>query len=381
MYKEIVDFVKALYPNEAFVPLHAPIFNGNEKKYVNDCIDSTFVSSVGEYVNKFEDSVCRFTGAKYAVATTNGTSALHLALVVMNVEKDTEVLTQALTFVATVNAISYVGAHPVFLDSNEKNLGMSAESLELFLNEYAEIRDNYSINKKTGRRISACVPMHVFGHPVEMDKIKALCVKYKISLIEDAAESLGSYYRDEHTGLNGDLGILSFNGNKIVTCGGGGMIITNNEILAKKAKHLSTTAKRSHKWEFFHEEVGYNYRLPNINAALGLAQMEMLPDFIKNKRETAEKYRAFFINKGIKFISDETHTKSNYWLNAIQLNSLKERDEFLDYSNSNGVMTRPIWNLMSDLPAFSGCLKMPLPVARHLFETIVNIPSSVRVEL
>lgn len=379
MYKDIVEFVKTLYPNESFVPLHAPLFQGNEKKYVDDCIDSTFVSSVGQYVNKFEDMMCAYTGAKYAIATTNGTSALHMALMLVGVERDTEVLSQALTFVATANAISYIGAIPAFIDSGKENLGMCPKSLEEFLTENIEVRDNATFNKRTQRRISACVPMHVFGHPVEMDEIKKICKKFNIPLVEDAAESLGSFYKGEHTGLKGDVGILSFNGNKIVTCGGGGMIITNNETFAKRGKHLTTTAKQPHKWEFYHDEIGYNYRLPNLNAALACAQMETLPAFVENKRQTAAEYRNYFAKKGIRFVDEPKDTQSNFWLNAIEFNSRKERDEFLEYSNNNGVMSRPIWRLMTDLPAFSHAFKMPMTNASHYVDTIINIPSSVRM--
>lgn len=380
MYKDIVEFVKTLYPNKNFIPLHAPLFQGNEKKYVDDCIDSTFVSSVGQYVNRFEDMMCAYTKAKYAIATTNGTSALHMALMLVRVERDTEVISQALTFVATANAISYIGAMPIFIDSAKDNLGMCPKALEEFLAEYAEVHDSYSINKKTKKRISACVPMHVFGHPVDIDSIQKICKQYKVPLVEDSAESLGSFYKGEHTGLKGDVGILSFNGNKIVTCGGGGMIITNNEVLAKRAKHLTTTAKQPHKWEFYHDEVGYNYRLPNLNAALACAQMESLPAFVEDKRKTAFQYKEYFANKNIRFIDEPKETESNFWLNAVQLSDKKERDEFLEFTNNNGVMTRPIWRLMTDLPAFSHALKLPLKNAEHYVDTIVNLPSSVRIK-
>lgn len=378
MYNNVVEFIKKLYPNQDFIPLHAPVFQGNEKKYVNDCIDSTFVSSVGEYVNKFEDAICAYTKAKYAIATTNGTSALHMALILVGVERDSEVLTQALTFVATANAISYIGANSIFIDSAKNNLGLCPISLEQFLFENAEILDTHSINKKTKKRFSACVPMHVFGNPVDIDEIKRICIKYKIPLVEDSAESLGSLYKNEHTGLRGDIGILSFNGNKIVTCGGGGMIITNNEAIAKRAKHLTTTAKRPHKWEFFHEEVGYNYRLPNLNAAMACAQMENLSFFVNNKRQTAEEYKNFFKETEITFLDESLNTKSNFWLNAIQFKNLNERDMFLEITNSKGVMTRPIWRLMTDLPAFGYCQKTPLTNAEHYCNTVVNLPSSVR---
>jgi len=378
MYNEIVDFVKSLYPNEKFIPLHAPVFHGNEKKYLNDCIDTTFVSSVGEYVNRFEEMVCQYTGAKYAIATTNGTSALHVSLILAGVERDTEVLSQALTFVATTNAISYIGAVPVFIDSAKDNLGMCPQSLENYLGLNAVIRNGHSFNKVTGRRISACVPMHVFGNPVKIDEIEAICTRYKVPLVEDAAESLGSFYKGEHTGLKGIVGTLSFNGNKIVTCGGGGMIITNDEKIAKKAKHITTTAKVPHKWEFFHDEVGYNYRLPNLNAAMACAQMESLPKFLDNKRQTADAYRKFFNGRLVRFVDEGPGSKSNFWLNAIQFDTKFMRDEFLEYSNNNGVMTRPIWRLMNDLPAFKNAPSMPLENAKKYVETIVNLPSSVR---
>lgn len=380
MYNKIVDFVKTLYPQQDFIPLHAPVFQGNEKKYLNDCVDSSFVSSVGEYVNRFEEMICKYTGARFAIATTNGTSALHMAFILVGVERETEVLTQALTFVATTNAISYIGAAPVFIDSAENNLGMCPESLEQFLIENTKEISGVTTNKKTGKRISACVPMHVFGNPVDIDKIKKLCDKYKIPLVEDAAESLGSFYKNKHTGLTGDVGILSFNGNKIVTCGGGGMILTNDEKLAKRAKYLTTTAKTAHRWEFYHEEVGYNYRLPNLNAAMACAQMEMLPFFVENKRKTALEYKNFLKTVNVGFIDESINTKSNFWLSAIQFKSLKERNEFLEYSNSNGVMARPVWQLMAELPPFSKCQSMPLINAKRYTDTVVNVPSSVRVK-
>jgi perosamine synthetase len=380
MFKETIGFIKKLYPNKEFIPLHAPVFNGNEKKYVNDCIDSTFVSSVGEYVNKFEKMICDYTGAKFAIATTNGTSALHMSLILAGVERDTEVITQALTFVATTNAIAYLGAYPAFIDSEKDNMGMCPQGLSEFFNKYVEMREGSAFNKQTGRKIKACVPMHVFGNPVDTDALVIICDKYNVTLIEDAAESLGSYYKGAHTGIRGSMGTLSFNGNKIVTCGGGGMIVTNDESLAKKAKHLTTTAKRPHAWEFFHDEVGYNYRLPNLNAAMACAQMESLPMFVENKRETAKQYREFFANTDIRFFDESSDCKSNFWLNAIQLKNRTERDEFLNLTNKNGVMTRPLWVLMNELPAFANCFSMPLTHAKKYADTIVNIPSSVRTE-
>lgn len=378
MFKEITEFVKYLYPNHVKIQLHVPVFNGNEKKYLMDCIDSTFVSSVGQYVNRFEEMICEYTKAKFAVATMNGTSALHISLLLVGVKTETEVLTQALTFVATANAISYTGAKPVFIDSSATNLGMCPLSLKSYLDEFAEIRENYSINRVTGKRFSACVPMHVFGHPVEIEAIQKVCKEYKIPIVEDAAESLGSLHGDEHTGLRGDVGIISLNGNKIVTSGGGGVIITNNEELAIRAKHLTTTAKTPHLWNFYHDEIGYNYRLPNINAALACAQMESLAEFVANKRKTAEEYRNFFKEKKIDFIDESPDARSNFWLNAILLEDKVERDNFLEYTNKTGVMTRPIWELMTDLPAFSNAASTDLKNAKIYRDRIVNLPSSYR---
>lgn len=380
MFDKIIDFVKTLYPNEKFVPLHAPLFNGNENKYVQECIESTFVSSVGEFVNKFEQAICDYTGAKYAVATTNGSSALHVALLMAGVKYDTEVITQALTFVATGNSIAQMGAHPIFLDSAKNNLGLCPEDLENFLKNKTNFINGKLINKTTGREIAACVPMHVFGNPVDMDVICKVCEKYNLPIIEDAAESLGSFYKGQHSGLKGVVGVLSFNGNKIITTGGGGMIITNDEKLAKRAKHITTTAKIPHAWEFYHDEIAFNYRLPNLNAALGYAQMEQLPKFVANKRETAKLYKEFFDKAGIEFLSESKGSQSNYWLNAIKLKNRAERDEFLEFTNKNGVMTRPLWTLMSELPAFKKCERSILSHATDYYNTIVNIPSSVRRE-
>lgn len=379
MFNEIIDFVKSLYPNLEQVPLHAPVFLGNEKKYVNECIDSTFVSSVGQFVNRFEKMMCEFTGAKFAVATTSGTSALHVGLVLLGVNQESEVLTQALTFVATANAIKYTGAQPIFIDSSAENLGMCPLSLRDFLSSQTRQDDqNHCINKTTKKRIAACVPMHVFGSPVDIYEIVKICNQYNIPVLEDAAESLGSMVKNVHTGLIGDLGILSFNGNKIVTCGGGGMIITNNEKLAIRAKHMTTTSKIPHKWEFFHDEVGFNYRLPNLNAAMACAQMESLRMFLDDKRQTAQEYKNYFSKIGIRFIDEPLECRSNFWLNAIELNSLKERDLFLKETNDAGVMTRPIWKLMTDLPVYENCQKTNLEHAQKYVERVVNLPSSVR---
>lgn len=378
--EKIVNLIRKVYTSQSFVPLHAPCFVGNEKKYLNDCVDSTFVSSVGEYVNKFEKAVADYTGAKYAVATMNGTAALHLALVLSNVQAGDEVITQGMTFVATANAISYCGAHPVFIDSDPTRLGMSVDALRLFLENSVTLNtDNKAINKKTGRCIKACVPMHAFGHCVDILPIAELCKKYGILLVEDAAESLGSFYQDKHSGIIGDLGIISFNGNKIVTTGGGGMIITNNHELAAKAKHLSTTAKEPHAWEFYHDQVGYNYRMPNINAALGVAQMEKLDFYLENKRETARLYEKLFsqVNEVV-FVSEPAGSRSNYWLNCILFKNKSDQESFLKYSNEKQIQSRPVWRLMDELPAFKNCLNDGLATARNLQDRLVNIPSSVR---
>ena len=380
MFDETISFIKLLYGEGKFIPLHEPRFIGNEKKYLNECIDSTFVSSVGKFVDQFEEMLCGITGSNHVVATMNGTSALHMSLILADVKRDDEVLTQALTFVATANAISYTGAHPVFLDSGEDNLSLCPKDLENFLNENTEMKaDGYCYNKSSGRRIKACVPMHVFGHPAEMDEILKVCHKFNIIVIEDAAESIGSYYKSKHTGTVADIGIMSFNGNKTVTSGGGGAILIRDEELAKRAKYLTTTAKVPHKWEFFHDEIGFNYRLPNLNAALACAQFEQLDSFVKNKRQTAEKYREFFKKTPFKFIDEPSGSQSSFWLNAIQLKDLAERDAFLEMTNANQVMTRPLWKLMSELPAFKHCQKSNLKNAKVYEETIVNIPSSVRL--
>lgn len=380
MFKETIAFIKELYPSKDFISLHEPVFRGNEKTYTANCIDSTFVSSVGEYVNRFEVEMIKYTQIPYAVACVNGTAALHMSLLIAGVQQDDEVLTQALTFVATANAISYCKAHSVFIDSDLKRLGMSVESLRNFLEEFADVRnDGQCYNKKTGRRIKACVPMHVFGHPVDIDGIAALCKKYSIVLVEDCAESLGSFYKNKHTGAFSHVSAISFNGNKTITTGGGGMLLFNEEKLAKRAKHLTTTAKVPHQWEFVHDEVGYNYRLPNINAALGVAQMEYLPEILSNKRKTADLYRDFFKTKDCQFVAEPEDSKSNYWLNAIILNSKEEREQFLEQTNKNGVMTRPVWALMSELKHFSNCQYVELKNAQLIRERLVNIPSGYRI--
>jgi perosamine synthetase len=377
MFEDVITFIQDTYKTKGFIPLHEPMFIGNEKKYLDECIDSTFVSSVGKFVDEFEEKIAEYTGSKYAVATSNGTSALHIALLIADVKKDEEVITQPLTFVATCNAISYCGASPIFVDVDRDTMGMSPVSLLDFLESNTSITNNQCINNLTGRVIKACVPMHTFGHPCRIDEIRDVCDKYNICLIEDAAESLGSLYKDKHTGTYGEMGVMSFNGNKIITAGGGGCIITANEGLAKQAKHLTTTAKMPHKWEFSHDMVGYNYRMPNLNAALAVAQLEKLDLFIENKRSVSKKYRNFFENSDIAFVTELKDSRSNYWLNSVEFENVEQRDLFLNETNKNGVMTRPLWNLMNELPMFNKCQKSNLSNAEWLEDRIVNIPSSV----
>jgi perosamine synthetase len=376
--KELVTFVRDQFSTNDYIPLHAPLFEGKETEYLIDTIKSTFVSSVGAYVDQFEDMVSNYTGAKYAIATVNGTSALHTALLVSGVMPNYEVITQSLTFVATCNAIRYCGAVPVFVDVERATLGMSPDSLADFLDCYAEIRhDGFCWNKKTERIIKACVPMHNFGHPVRIREIKELCEKYNIELVEDAAESLGSFYKDTHTGRFGSLGIISFNGNKIITTGGGGMIITDDHVIAKQAKHITTTAKKSHPWLFVHDKLGFNYRLPNLNASLGCAQMEVLPDYIQRKRSLAKRYIEWFSSKEYEFIIEPDNTRSNYWINAFLVNSREERDKVLEYTNQKKVMTRPAWTPMHSLKMFKNNLKTDLTNTEWIEDRIVNLPSSV----
>ncbi|MAM27937.1 MAG: aminotransferase DegT [Flavobacteriaceae bacterium] len=377
MYSEVVSFIQKTFGTTDFLPLHEPRFVGNEKKYVADAIDSTFVSSVGAYVNRFEEDFSVATQQKYTVATVNGTAALHIAMLLVAVEKDTEVLTQALTFVATCNAISYIGAIPHFVDVSKDTLGMCPEKLEEYLADIAEIRNEGCYNKHTGRRISACVPMHTFGHIGDIERIVSICDAYQIPVVEDAAEALGSYKNGKHAGSFGKVAAFSFNGNKIITSGGGGAITTANETLAKKAKHLTTTAKIPHKYKYEHDSIGYNYRMPNLNAALLVAQLEQLPLFLEKKRALAQQYRDFFKAQSLTFITEPKNATSNYWLMALLLENESERDAFLEYTNEHNVMTRPIWQLMNRLSMFSDCPSAPLPNSEFLEARVVNIPSSV----
>lgn len=373
---EVVGLVRDIY-GEGAIPLHRPVFKGNEKRYLVECIDSNFVSSVGARVTEFEQQIAMFTGSRFAIATVNGTAALHVALQLAGVERGDEVLSQALTFIATCNALSYAGAHPVFVDVDRDTLGMSPEALRSWLRTNADVRNGKAYNRDTGRRIAACVPMHTFGFPLRIAEIVAVCDEYGIPVVEDAAESLGSYVHGQHTGTFGKLATLSFNGNKTITTGGGGMIVTNDEALARRAKHLTTTAKIPHPFEFVHDEVGYNYRLPNLNAALGCAQMERLPEMLAIKAEVARRYAEFFEGTGIRFIEPQPGCVANRWLNAIVLASESERDEFLRYTNAQGVMTRPIWRLMPRLEMYKDCQHDGLDNSYWLESRVVNLPSSV----
>ena len=377
---DILAAIKRCIPqSEGNIALHEPRFAGNELKYLQECIDTGWVSSVGKFVDQFEAMLAEYTGAKYAIAAVNGTAALHICLKLAGVTQGDEVLAPALTFVATANAVTYCGAIPHFVDSEEKTLGLDPHKLESYLAEIAEVRSDVCFNKLTGRRIKAVVPMHTFGHPVDLDPLIELCTRYKLELIEDAAESLGSYYKGRHTGNWGLASALSFNGNKVITTGGGGAILTNDGALAKLAKHITTTAKVPHKWEFYHDMVGYNYRLPNINAALGCAQLEQLPRFLESKRALASRYReAFKEIGGIRFFTEPDFAKSNYWLNVLLLDEDRatRRNDLLKITNDEGILTRPAWNLMHKLPMFKESPKMELSVAESLERRIINIPSS-----
>ena len=380
MYQNVISFIKDLYGNQDFTPLSVPKFIGNEKKYLNECIDTTFVSSVGKFVDRFENDMAEYTGAKKAVVCVSGTNALHMAMMLVGVERDDEVLTQALTFIATCNAISYIGAHPVFIDVDKSTMGLSPDALKDWLQKNSEIRNGQCYNKSTGRRIKACVPMHTFGHPVRIVEIADICVEYHIELVEDAAESIGSKYKGIHTGLFGKVGALSFNGNKTITTGGGGMLLFMDEELGALAKHLTTQAKVPHRWEFRHDHIGYNYRMPNINAALGCAQLEHLDEYIADKRKTAKAYEAFFKNvDGIEFFTEPADSFSNYWLNAVILKDKDAQQKFLQETNDNGVMTRPIWELMNRLPMFEKCQHDSLENTIWFADRVVNIPSSVKL--
>ncbi len=381
MYSEVTDFVHQLFGTEKTVSLHAPLFIGNEKKYLNECIDTTFVSSVGKFVDRFEEEMAAYTGAKKAVVCVSGTNALHMAMMLVGVECDDEVLTQALTFIATCNAISYIGAHPVFIDVDMETLGLSPKAVKAWLEKNAELKKGVCYNKKTGRRVKACIPMHTFGHPVKIDELVQICNEWHLELVEDAAESIGSLYKGQHTGTFGKVGAISFNGNKTITTGGGGMLLFQDEELGKLAKHLTTQAKVPHRWAFVHDHIGYNYRMPNINAALGCAQLENLDRYVENKRETAQIYADFFKNiPDITFFTEPENCRSNYWLNVVMLKGKAAQQEFLEYTNDHGVMTRPVWELMNRLEMFKHCETDGLKNTEWLADRIVNIPSSVRLK-
>lgn len=381
MYSQVTDFVHQLFGTEEMVPLHAPLFIGNEKKYLNECIDTTFVSSVGKFVDRFEEEMAAYTGAKKAVVCVSGTNALHMAMMLVGVVRDDEVLTQALTFIATCNAISYIGAHPVFIDVDLDTLGLSPKAVKVWLEKNAELKNGVCYNKKTGRRVKACIPMHTFGHPVKIDELVQICNEWHLELVEDAAESIGSLYKGQHTGTFGKVGAISFNGNKTITTGGGGMLLFQDEELGKLAKHLTTQAKVPHRWAFVHDHIGYNYRMPNINAALGCAQLENLDRYVENKRETAQIYADFFKNiPDITFFTEPENCRSNYWLNVVMLKDKAAQQEFLEYTNNHGVMTRPVWELMNRLEMFKQCETDGLKNTEWLADRIVNIPSSVRLK-
>lgn len=379
MNKQWIKFtedVKGMYGKD-FVPLHEPTFNDKEVEYVTDCIKTGWVSSVGSYVTRFEEDLAKFVGVKRAVAVVNGTAALHIALKVAGVEVNDEVLMPSLTFIATANAVSYLQAIPHFVDVERNTLGVDAIALRNYLEEISEVRNSELFNKQTNRRIKALVPMHTFGHPVALDELIKLCEELNLVLVEDAAESLGSYYKGKHTGSFGKVNAMSFNGNKIITTGGGGAILTNDEKLADYAKHLTTTAKVPHKWDYVHDEIGYNYRMPNINAALGCAQLEKMPSFIRQKRNLTEKYMQIVSKTtGVQLFNEPVDCISNYWLQTLTLDDSHHRDEVLAFLNDNGVMSRPIWTPMHKLRMYQNCPKADLSVTEQLNQSIINIPST-----
>jgi perosamine synthetase len=380
MYKDLIKFIRDWYQTDQFISLHEPRFKEIDREYVLDAIDSTFVSSVGEYVNRFERDLAAYLNIKRAVVTVNGTSALQVALRLAGVKAGDEVITQPLTFVATANAIAYNNASPIFIDVNRDTLGLCPDALELFLDQNVEKRGTNAFNKITGNRIAAMVPMHTFGHPCRMGRLIDIADQWNIPVVEDAAESIGSRILTRHCGAFGKAGVLSFNGNKTITCGGGGAIITNDDALADRAKHLTTTAKVNHRWEYVHDELGYNYRMPNLNAALACAQLEQLDVILSDKRELANAYNSFFSKTDwCDFFKEPDGCASNYWLNAVITSNKKQRDDLLKATNNAGVMTRPIWQLLSNLEMYKKCQKGDLKNARWLQDRIVNLPSSVRI--
>jgi aminotransferase in exopolysaccharide biosynthesis len=377
MHNKLVQLAQEIYQTKEFIPLHAPTFTGNEKEYVNNTLESTFVSSVGKYVDQFEEQIEKFTGTKKAIATVNGTAALHTALYMAGVKQGDLVITQALTFVATCNALYHMGAEPVFVDVSKVSLGLCPKALELYLEDNARINiDGLSEDTKTGQIYRAVVPMHTFGHPVELDELLIVCKKWNIILVEDAAESLGSFYKGEHTGTFGDFSAVSFNGNKVITSGGGGMVLCKKFEEGMHTKHITTTAKVPHPYEFFHDEAGFNYRMPNLNAALGCAQMEVLPIFLEQKRVLAKQYNNLFDGSEFQFVEEPKYAKSNYWLNAIICPNSEVRETFIEETNKQGVMTRPVWQLMHRLPMFENASRGDLTVSEWLEGRLVNLPSS-----
>lgn len=374
--KSLIEFVRHQYKTQDFIPLHSPTFAGNEKAYVMETIESTFVSSVGKFVDEFERKMEAFTGSARAVATVNGTAALHAALYMAGVERGDLVITQALTFVATCNALYHMGAEPIFIDVSPVSLGLCPKAVERYLAEHAEVTERGCVHKQTGQRIKAVVPMHTFGHPVELDELIALCLKWQLVLVEDAAESLGSFYKGKHTGTLGEFGALSFNGNKIITTGGGGMVLCGSEEAGKRTKHVTTTAKVPHPFEFFHDEPGFNYRMPNLNASLGCAQMEVLERYIQLKRHLAHQYQTFFASSDVRFVVEPEYAQSNYWLNAIICADPQQRNELLEQTNAAGMMTRPIWKLMHRLPMFENALRDELTYSEFIEKHLVNLPST-----
>lgn len=365
--------------NKKKVALHEPIFFKNDTKYLLKCIETKMVSSIGSYVTKFEKMLTEFTGAKYAIAVVNGTSAIHLALIVNGIKKNDEVILSALNFVATASAIVNAEAHPHFVDSNEKNLGVNVTSLRKYLEKITFLKNNECYNKINGKRIHSIIATHIFGHPCDLKDLKQLSKDFNLKLIEDAAEALGSYYKGKHVGTTSLMGILSFNGNKTISTGGGGAILTNNKSLAIKAKHLSTTAKIDHPWEFYHDDLGFNYRMPNLNAALGCSQMENISFILSNKRKLYEKYRKAFLGlDGVNLMSEPKNSKSNYWLQTLIFDKslISERNKFLEISNNYGIQTRPVWKLISNMKPYKNFSKSPLPISLSLEKRLVNIPSN-----
>ena len=378
MFQELIAFIKELYAEKETIYLHEPILGDLEKKYLCEAIDSTFVSSIGPFVNRFEDHILNYVGTKYAIATVNGTSALHLSLSALGIGSNDLVVTQSLSFVAASNAISYCGAQPVFLDIDKDTLSLSPDKLREFLERQCKIMNNQCIHIDSGKAIPACLPVHIFGHPAKIREIKTICDERNISLIEDSAESLGSYYDDKHTGGFGLCGIFSFNGNKIVTAGGGGCIVTNHDAFAKKLKHLSETAKINTPTELNHDEIGFNYRMPNINAALLMAQLERLPEFLKSKQQIALEYQTFFKSTEMMFIHEPENSHSNYWLNSILLNSKATRDQFLRETHEHQIMTRPCWKPIHQMKMYQQCINDGCSLASDLAFRLVNLPSGAR---